>query len=237
MKIFKASLNKKLAYAVGFLLLLWALIALFRIDDVGIGNSVKAMLIIMVWALVFTYGLVKQTYLAIDNDKVKFVSYFFSRKTANILDIKIVTTSVIAGFIEGLCIIHYPNGREKLLQISPAGFSKQTLNDFVEELRKINPRIEIHKSAEELLEIKSKKSLPRYQTKGLIGAVISIAMIFVGILYNKNIPLLALFIPLGVLSAAFCFGYGMKGKVKDGFRLLFYFLIFSLIVVLLNFLR
>lgn len=151
MKKFKGSLRKDMALGIGFVLLMWVLLAFLRIDDIGIRESFEVIIFILIGTLIFVYGLVKQTYLVVEDSQLKFVSFFIERKTANISDIKIVTTSVVAGFMKFLCVIHYQNGREKLLQISPFSFSQKTLKEFVAELKKINPQIEIHETAKKLI--------------------------------------------------------------------------------------
>lgn len=237
MNEFQPSLTGETKFGIGAWLAVWLFMTLIGINTRGIHEIFGVSIIFLAFIFLYIYLWLKQTYVVISDNKVKYVSFFIQRKTADISDIKMITTSDIAGFIKGLCIIYYPNGKEKLLQISPIGFSKQTLNEFVSELTKINPKIEVHKSTEELLIDKPNKSLTRYQVIGLVGAIFSGVLIFIGVSYNKHIELLALLIPLGLFLGVFFIGYGMKGKLKDGFRFVLYFLMFSLAVVVINFLR
>lgn len=236
MKTFESSVTGEMKFLIGFLVFVWIFGTLVSLDNNGFREAINISILTLLFCVAFGYGWIKQTYLVIDDNKIKFVNFLIDRKTANIPDIKIVTTSMVAGFIKFLCIIHYPNGREKLLQISPVSFSKQALNEFVSELKKINPQIEIHKSTEEFLISKPRKGLTPYQITGLIGTIISGILIFIGISYG-NIGILGLLIPLGGFLGVFSIGYSMKGKLKDALRLVFYFLIFSLIVIVINFLR
>lgn len=236
MKKFKPSLTAETKFIVGFLLFFWIIGTLISFDNNSLRETINISLLTFIFCFAFGYGWFRQTYLVISNDEIKYVSFFFQRKTAKISEIKTITTSTVAEFMKFLCISYYRNGKEKLLQISPVGFSKQTLNDFVSELRRINPNVEIHKSAEELLTVKMGKTLSAHQIVGLSGAIISFAMIFVGVFYGRG-GLLALLIPFGLLLGTFFLGYGMKGKLKDGFRWVFYLIIFGLIIALINFLR
>jgi len=235
MKKFKPSLTAETKFIVGFLLFFWIVGTLISFDSNSLRETANISFLTFIFCFAFGYGWFKQTYLVISDNEIKYVSFFFQRKTAKIPEVKMVTTSTVADFMKFLCVVHYHNDKEKLLQISPVGFSKQTLNGFVSELRKINPNIEVHKSAEELLKAKTKKALAVYQTAGLSGAIISFVMIFVGI-YYKDIGMFGLLVPLGLALGAFFIGYGMKGKLKDGFKWVFYFIIFGLIIALIQFL-
>lgn len=138
-------------FLIGFLSCYWIFSTLMSIETHGVQGSIVFSLLVLFFCLVFIYGWTKQTYLVINDNQVKYVSFFIQRKVADISDIKVITTSIIAGFIKFLCVIHIHNGKKELLQISPVSFSKKTLNEFVLGLKNKNPKIEIHESVNKLI--------------------------------------------------------------------------------------
>lgn len=77
-----------------------------------------------------------------------------------------------------------------------------------------------------------KKGLPQYKVRGLIGITVSMAIAFAGV-YYKDISILGLFTPIGLLLGVFFIGYQMNGKVKDGIIwILSIIMLFSVIITL-----
>ena len=151
MKIFKPSLTSDVKLGIGFFVFFWIFGTYISYDNNELRETINISLLTLLFCSTFVYLWLKQTYLVISGDKLKFVNFFVERKTANISDVKMITISIVAGFMKFLCIIHFRNGKEKLLQISPVNFSKKDLNEFIEDLKKINPQIEIHESAKKLI--------------------------------------------------------------------------------------
>ena len=148
MKRFKSNFSLGARFAFGVALLYWVFLLLTSENINGVLENTKLIAYTATFALVILYGWLKQTYLTIQDGRVKYVSFFFERKVANLSETKLVTISTVAGFIKFLCLVHYPQGNEKLMQISLAMFKPQTLNEFVTEILKQNPSVTIHETVE-----------------------------------------------------------------------------------------
>jgi drug/metabolite transporter (DMT)-like permease len=82
----------------------------------------------------------------------------------------------------------------------------------------------------------TQESIPGYKLKALAGIVISIIAIFVGV-YYKDVSILGLITPVGILFGMFFAGYHIKGKTKDGIKWAGIFLGFLIVVVSLSYFK
>ncbi len=79
------------------------------------------------------------------------------------------------------------------------------------------------------------KKLPKYKIKGLIGIVVSIVIVLAGV-YYRDVSILGLFTPFGLLLGMFFTGYQMNGKPKDGLKWILALIILFTVITALTYL-
>ncbi len=148
---YKSSLTKEIKLAILLLLLFWVINILVIINSNGIKDAIIASLLIFGFAIVFVSALVRGIYIVIENNSVKYVHMFLLKKTLEIVKINEIQKGSIKGVFKALLLIYTENGKVKHMKISLLTFKKETLKQFVSDLKKQNPQINIAQSASEFI--------------------------------------------------------------------------------------
>lgn len=143
---YSSSITGEVKFFIVSFLSFWMFMTLVSIDSNGIGSTVSLSIFLFVFVTVLSYALVKYTYLTVDNNKVKYVHTFVQREELEINQIKKIQKGIIGGLFKFLLLTYEIHGKTKQMKISPLTFKKETLKQFILELKRKNPQIDLDQS-------------------------------------------------------------------------------------------
>lgn len=147
---YQSNATKGIKLAIILLFLFWVANFFVIINTNGIKDATVFSVIMIVFAIVFISLFLKGIYIVIEANNVKYVHMFLLRKLMPIEEIRKIQKGSMGGTYTSLSLIGEKNGDAKEIKISTVSFKKETLKQFVVDLKKQNPQIEIDKSVDKM---------------------------------------------------------------------------------------
>lgn len=148
---FTSNITGEVIVFIVVLLIYWFINTIVSMDSNPANITITFSVSIIIVTSIFFYAFIKHTYLLIDGNSIKYVHTFIHRKQIQIPQIETIQTGVVAGFLKFLMLTYNLRGEKRRLLISPQTFRKEKLKEFIFELKKINPKIQIHESVNMIL--------------------------------------------------------------------------------------
>lgn len=148
---YKSSLTKQIILTIIILFMFWVINFLVIINSNGVKDAIIFSSLMIAFAIVFVSAFVKGIYITIENNIVKYVHMFVLRKSVEIGKINKIQKSLMSGLYTSLSLVYEENGKVKDIKIATLTFKKDTLKQFISDLKKQNPQIEVDQSANEFI--------------------------------------------------------------------------------------
>ena len=148
---YKSSFNKEIKITILLLSLFWVVNFLAIINSNGIKDVLAFSVFMLIFAVTYISFLVKGIYIVVENNSVKYIHMFFLRREVEITKINKIQTGTMGGFYKSLSLIYEGNGEVNDIKIGTLTFKKDTLKQFVMDLTKQNPQIDLDESAMEII--------------------------------------------------------------------------------------
>jgi hypothetical protein len=148
---YTSSLTKGIKLATLLLLLFWVVNSLVIINSNGIRDAMVFSLLMFGFVIAFILVFVSGIYITVANNNVKYVHMFLLRTVVEIGKIHKLEKSLMGGLYKSLSLIYEDNGKVKDIKISTLTFNNDTLKQFVSDLKKQNPQIDVDQSATDLI--------------------------------------------------------------------------------------
>lgn len=149
-KRFISSITGEVKFFVAFLMFFWGFMTLVSLDSNGLKSTINMSAVILLSVLVVAYALVRYTYLTIDEQKVKYVHTLVQRSEVDISQIKKIQRGTVAGVFKFLLLTYNVDGRVRHVKISPLTFTKEVLDQFISEIKRRNPSVDVDKSVDSI---------------------------------------------------------------------------------------
>jgi hypothetical protein len=148
---YKSSFTNEIKIAVMVLVSYWLVNTWVASSNNNLSDTISLSVAILLLALAFLMALTKFTYLVIEDSQVKYVPMFFQRGRLEISKVQTIQKGVIGGLFKFLFLTYEDSGKVKRMKVSPITFKKDTLKQFVSDLKTKNPQVVIDSSTNELI--------------------------------------------------------------------------------------
>lgn len=148
---YNSSFTKPIKLTILILFLFWAINTLVIINTNGIRDAVISSIFMLAFAIFFVSAFVKGIYVVVENDTVKYVHMWILRKRIEIGRISKIQKSLMGGMYSSLSLIYEDNGKPADIKIGTITFKKENLKQFILDLRRQNPKIDLDQSVNELI--------------------------------------------------------------------------------------
>ena len=145
---YKASFTKGIYLAI--IIIILYLVITVMLGSNSVSDLIQISVPVIIFGIVYILALTMGTHIVIENNSVKNYLMFLPKGTAEINTIKKIQSGSIGGIFKALILAYEENGKAKAMNISILNLKKNTLKQFVSDLRKQNPQISIDQSVNEL---------------------------------------------------------------------------------------
>ncbi len=147
---YKSHLTNGIKVGIVIILLFWVANIMAIITTVSIADAIIFSSLLLVFATFYILALVKGIYLVIENNRVKYIHMFLRKRMVEIGKINKIQKDLYWGY-PSLSLIYEEDGKLKDIKILTSTFKKDTLKQFVFDLKNQNPGIDIDKAVNDLV--------------------------------------------------------------------------------------